>query len=95
VFDPTGTRVLTASHDNTARLWDATTGAELVVLRGHESWVLSAVFHPSGARVLTVSTDGTARIWRVFPTVAELVEYARLIKPRALTPAQRKEFFLD
>ena len=95
VFDPTGTRVLTASHDNRARLWDATTGAELVVLRGHESWVLSAVFHPSGARVLTVSTDGTARIWRVFPTVAELVEYARLIKPRALTPAQRKEFFLD
>ena len=50
VFDPSGTRVLTASADTTARLWDAATGAELVVLRGHEDKVLSAVFDPSGAR---------------------------------------------
>jgi len=64
------------------------------VLRGHEGWVLSAVFDPSGSRVLTASSDNTARIWRVFPTAAALVEYARAIMPRALTPAQRRQFFL-
>jgi WD40 repeat protein len=44
VFDPAGARVLTTSTDHTARLWDAATGAELAVLRGHEREVLSAVF---------------------------------------------------
>jgi hypothetical protein len=94
-FDPGGARVLTASEDHTARLWGAATGAELAVLRGHEHVVRSAVFDPSGGRVLTASGDHTTRIWRVFPSVAALVEHARAIMPRALTPAQRKQFFLD
>ena len=63
MFDPAGARVLTASNDNTARLWDAATGAELAVLRGHESEVRTAVFDRSGARVLTASEDNTARLW--------------------------------
>jgi hypothetical protein len=45
--------------------------------------------------VLTASDDHTARLWCVFPTVRTLVEHARAIKPRALTPAQRKQFFLE
>ena len=28
-FSPDGTRILTASDDNTARIWDAATGAKL------------------------------------------------------------------
>ena len=63
MFDPTGARVLTASDDGTAGLWDAATGAELAVLRGHEGGIRSAVFDASGTRVLTASEDGTARIW--------------------------------
>ena len=35
-FSPDGTRVVTASDDRTARVWDAATGAELAVLKGHE-----------------------------------------------------------
>jgi WD40 repeat protein len=89
VFDPDGGRVLTASDDRTARLWDAASGAELTVLRGHEDWVLSAVFDPDAACVLTTSSDGMARIWRLFLSTAALVEYARTIMPRPLTPQQR------
>jgi WD40 repeat protein len=65
------------------------------LLRGHERLVSHAVFDRSGARVLTASGDHTARIWRVFPTVAALVAHAHAIMPRPLTPAQRKQFFLD
>ena len=44
-FSPGGDRILTASNDKTARLWDLE-GEELAVLRGHEGVVFSAVFSP-------------------------------------------------
>jgi WD40 repeat protein len=63
VFSVDGSRVVTASDDKTARVWDATTGKDLVVLRGHTSRVQSAAFSPDGTRIVTASSDGTARIW--------------------------------
>jgi hypothetical protein len=62
-FSPDGTRVVTASWDHTARVWDAATGAAIAVLEGHESDVRSAAFSPDGTRVVTASGDGTARVW--------------------------------
>ena len=35
-YSPDGTRIVTASVDKTARIWDARTGAQLVVLSGHD-----------------------------------------------------------
>ncbi len=34
-YSPDGTRIVTASDDKTARIWDARTGAQLAVLSGH------------------------------------------------------------
>jgi hypothetical protein len=62
-FSSDGRRIITASHDQTARVWDAETGAALLVLRGHEHRVAAAVFDPRGKRVMTASWDGTARLW--------------------------------
>jgi WD40 repeat protein len=62
-FSPDGTRVVTASFDGTARIWDVATGAPVGTPLRHEKWVMSAVFSPDGMRVLTASLDGTARIW--------------------------------
>jgi WD40 repeat protein/serine/threonine protein kinase len=62
-FSRDGTRILTASQDNTACIWDAATGRPTALLIGHTDWVPQAVFHPDGKRAATASYDGTAAIW--------------------------------
>ena len=64
-FSPDSQRVVTASDDNTARVWDANTGEILQQLVGHEDVVNSATFSPDGQRVVTASGDHTARVWDV------------------------------
>jgi WD40 repeat protein len=62
-FSADGRRLLTASSDGTARIWDAVTGTQLVPPMKHDAEVVSAVFSPDGQRVATASMDNTARIW--------------------------------
>ena len=62
-FSPDGTRIVTASDDRTARVWNAATGEVIAVLKGHNKIVWSAAFDRGGARVITGSEDKTARIW--------------------------------
>jgi WD40 repeat protein/serine/threonine protein kinase len=73
-FSPDGQRVVTASLDTTARIWDASIGRELARL-GHTDSVHYAAFSPDGARVVTASSDKTAHIWDV-ATGRELVRLA-------------------
>ncbi len=63
VFSPDSSRVLTASIDGTARIWNGDGTGEPIVLSGHTNEVTRAVFSPDGSRVLTASDDDTARIW--------------------------------
>ena len=62
-FSPDGRRIVTASFDQTARIWDADTAKQLAVLSGHGDDVWSAAWSPDGRRIVTASTDRTARIW--------------------------------
>jgi WD40 repeat protein len=64
-FSPDHSKVVTASKDKTARLWDTRSGGELRVLRGHDYRVKSAVYSPDGSKVLTASLDGNAVVWDV------------------------------
>jgi WD40 repeat protein len=62
-FSPDGKRVVTASNDKTARIWDALTGQPLGEPLRHEDMVLAASFSPDGKRVVTGSADRIARVW--------------------------------
>ncbi len=62
-FSPDGARIVTASFDRTARIWDTETGVVLRTLEGHTHMVSCCAFSPDGSRVVTASHDNTARIW--------------------------------
>ena len=62
-FSPDGRRVLTASGDKTARVWDAATGEPITPPIRHEEAVLHAAFSPNGLRVVTAGYDNAARVW--------------------------------
>jgi WD40 repeat protein len=45
------------------RVWDASTGAELNVLKGHTDSVNSVAFSTDGMRIVSGSYDKTVRVW--------------------------------
>ena len=62
MFSPDGGRILTASADNTAKLWDTASG-QLIASLAHQDGVSRATFSPDGGRILTASRDRTAKLW--------------------------------
>ena len=62
-FSADGERVVTASWDGTARIWNARTGATVAVLGKPGRRLESASFSPDGTRVVTAGDDGSARVW--------------------------------
>ena len=61
-FSPDGTKVLTGGGDSSARLWDISSGQEILRL-AHNSSVNAVAFSPDGTKALTGGDDDTARLW--------------------------------
>jgi WD40 repeat protein len=64
-FSPDGHRLLSASEDGTARIWNTADGKLEHTLSGHGEAVNSAAYSPDGRRVVTAGADGTVRVWHV------------------------------
>ena len=57
------TLLITGSEDNTVKLWDASTGQELCMLKGHTRGVSSVAFSPDGSSLISGSNDTTVKLW--------------------------------
>jgi WD40 repeat protein len=62
-LSPDGLKVLAGGEDHEARVWDATSGAQRLTLKGHEGAVTAVGFSQDGSRILTGGDDKTARMW--------------------------------
>ena len=62
-FSPDGTLVVSAAVDETARIWEAATGRETVVLAEHRGTDTDAAFVPDGTLVVTGGRNGDVRVW--------------------------------
>ena len=63
-FSPDGSKIVTASSDKTARIWDVN-GNLITELKGHTGTVYSTNFSPDGSKIVTASDDKTSRVWDV------------------------------
>ena len=64
-FSPDGRWLATAGADRKARIWDITTGENLLELSGHSGMVELVAFSPDGRLLATAGADGTIKVWNV------------------------------
>ena len=71
VFSPSGRRLISSNFDRLIKVWDTSTGEELLSLRGHDGGVVSLAFSPDGQRLFSGGVDHTARVWDARPLKVE------------------------
>lgn len=63
-FSSDGKRLVTASSDHTARVWDSETGEEFGSPLRQEAPLSAVVFSPRGTMIATGANDGRVRLWK-------------------------------
>ena len=62
-YSSDGKYIVSASGDNTIKVWDSNKGTLLYTLEGHETTVNSADFSQDGKFIISASWDNTIKIW--------------------------------
>ncbi|MEH2458046.1 WD40 repeat domain-containing protein, partial [Nostoc sp.] len=60
---PDGKTAVSASSDNTLKLWDLETGKEISTLSGHKDSVRAVALAPDGKTAVSASDDKTLKLW--------------------------------
>ncbi|MCU0289848.1 MAG: WD40 repeat domain-containing protein, partial [Acidobacteria bacterium] len=86
-FSLSGNKILTASEDNTAKLWDSQ--GKLLYEFKHEKAVTSAVFSPDERTILTVSRDKVARLWNLQGQLLQTFPHEKIVNSAVFSPDGR------
>eukprot|EP00922_Rhytidocystis_sp_ex-Travisia-forbesii_P060719 GHVS01090020.1.p1 GENE.GHVS01090020.1~~GHVS01090020.1.p1 ORF type:complete len:503 (-),score=55.62 GHVS01090020.1:34-1440(-) len=69
VLEKAGLVLLSASRDNTMKMWDVFGGALMRTFVGHDNWIRNIVVHSTGKHIISCSDDRTIRSWDVLTGV--------------------------
>ena len=61
-FSPAGKRIASGGRDGIVRLWDASSGREMLRLRDHGGPVNAVAFSPDGCRLVAAGAKGVT-VW--------------------------------
>jgi NADP-dependent 3-hydroxy acid dehydrogenase YdfG len=61
-FSPDGRSLVSGSHDNTLKFWDAEPRPEILALKGHSQAVTSVGCSPDGKRLVSGSWEGSVKV---------------------------------
>jgi WD40 repeat protein len=62
-FSPDGQRLFSAGSDGTVRIWEPTTGAEILTIKGNATAIHSLALTTDGRRLAAGREDGTITFW--------------------------------
>jgi WD40 repeat protein/tRNA A-37 threonylcarbamoyl transferase component Bud32 len=79
-WSPDGKRIASSGFDEVVRVWDASTGRELLTLRGHAGLVYAVAYSRGGKWLASCGLDRTVRIWK-----ADTGEPVRLLRGHTST----------
>jgi WD40 repeat protein len=83
-----GQRAVSASYDETLKVWDLSSGRELRTLSGHTNLVNAVAVSPDGQRAVSASVDQTLKVWDLSSgrELRTLSGHSNVVRAVAVTP---------